>query len=348
MPATPLDPSTLHPSLNAVECTTIERISPDHGLIHLNVAVLGPDDGELILCVHGWPENWYSWRHQMTHFAARGFRVAAMDVRGYGGSSRPDAIEAYRLTELCADAAAVVEALSPGRPAVLFGHDWGAPIVWNTSRLHPEVVRAVAGMSVRYSPSTSGDPMEFWDQVHPDRFFYMRYFQEPGVAEAAFEVDRAAELRKIYYAASGDSPIEAWTAERPIDTAMLDVLEDPDPPPAWMNTIEIEAMLAVHGTGPLHGWFHRYRAQYLDGDDIEPIGRPVLTHPTCFIAGADDIVRHFVPGMDFFADPGGDCGDHRGTTLIDGVGHWVQQEAPEQTNQALTAFLATLSQTSER
>ncbi len=203
-------------------------------------------------------------------------------------------------------------------------------------------------MSVRYAPSTSGDPMAFWDLVHPDRFFYMRYFQEPGVVEAAFDVDRAAALRKIYFAASGDSPVDAWTAERPIDTAMLDVLEDPDPAPAWMNAEEIDAMLHVHGDGPIHGWFHRYRAQHLDGDDIEPIGDPVLAQPTCFIAGADDIVRHFVPGMDLFADPGEACGDHRGTTLVDGGGHWVQQEAPDRTNQALAAFLATLSQTSER
>ncbi len=348
MTAAPMDPSTLDPSMAQVEFHTVERASPDHGPISLNVAVLGPADGELILCVHGWPENWYSWRHQMAHFAEQGFRVAAMDVRGYGRSSRPEPIEAYRLTELCGDTAAVVEALSPGAPAVLFGHDWGAPIVWNTARLHPEVVRAVAGMSVRYSPSTSGDPMEFWDLVHPDRFFYMRYFQEPGVVEAAFDLDRAAALRKIYYAASGDSPVEAWTAERPVDTAMLDALEDPNPAPAWMDAAAIDAMLSFHGDGPMHGWFHRYRAQYLDGDDIEPIGHPVLTHPTCFIAGADDIVRHFVPGMDLFADPGEACGDHRGTTLVEGAGHWVQQEAPVQTNQALTAFLATLSQTSER
>lgn len=338
----PVDPGQLHPSLGEVQFRTVERVSPDHGPISIHTALLGPEDGPVMLCVHGWPENWYSWRHQMTHFSDLGHRVAAIDVRGYGGSSRPDAIEAYRLRELCADIAAVARELSPDRPVVLVGHDWGAPIVWNTARLHPEVVRAVAGMSVRYLPATAGDPMELWDALYADRFFYMRYFQTPGVAEAAVDADRAAALRKIYYAASGDTPVEAWTAVRPPDTAMLDVLEDPNPAPTWMNTDEIAAMLTVHGDGPIHGWFHRYRAQHLDGDDIESIGEPVLTQPTCFIAGAADIVRHFVPGVDLFDDAGAALADFRGTTLVDGVGHWVQQEAPAATNAALETFLRSL------
>lgn len=339
----PLSVADLHPSLAQVELLTVQRVSSDHGPISLRVAVLGPVDGPVMLCVHGWPENWYSWRHQMSHFSNLGFRVAAMDVRGYGGSSRPEEIRAYRLSELSADTAAVARTLSPEHPVVLVGHDWGAPIVWTTARRHPDVVRAVAGMSVPYSPASAGDPMELWDLVYPDQFFYMRYFQTPGVAEAAVDADRAAALRKIYYAASGDTPVEAWTAKRPIDTAMLDVLEDPRPAPRWMNDDEISAILAVHGDGPIHGWFHRYRAQALDGAEIEAAGDPILAQPTCFIAGSDDIVRHFVPGTDLFADPGAACDDYRGTTLIDGIGHWVQQEAPEATNAALQEFVSSLS-----
>lgn len=338
----PLSGAELHESLADVEFLSVDRVSPDHGHITLRVALLGPVDGPVMLCVHGWPENWYSWRHQMTHFSTLGFRLAAMDVRGYGGSSRPDDIEAYRLTELAADTAAVAEAVSPSRPVILVGHDWGAPIVWTTARLHPDLVRAVAGMSVTYRPAAAGDPMELWDLLYADRFFYMRYFQQPGVVEAAFDADRAAALRKIYYAASGDTPIEAWTADRPLDIAMLDVLDDPDPAPDWMNAAEIDSMLAVHGDGPIHGWFHRYRAQYLDGAEIEPIGDPILQQPTCFIAGEDDVVRHFVPGADLFADADGSCADYRGTTLVGGAGHWVQQEAPAATNAALEAFISSL------
>ena len=342
-----LDPADLHPSLADVTFQTVDRVSPDHGPISINVAMLGPANGPLIVCVHGWPENWYSWRHQMTHFSQLGYRVAAMDVRGYGRSSRPEAVGAYTLAELAGDVAAVITSLSDGalsatEPAILFGHDWGAPIVWNTARLHPHLVKAVAGMSVVYIPSTVGDPMELWDAVYADRFFYMRYFQEPGVAEAAFAADPAQALRKVYFAGSGDSPVELWTGEQPRDAAFLDFLVDPDPAPDWMDPTEMAAITSVHGDGPTHGWFNRYRAQGLDGDLIEGNGEPVLEQPTCFIAGSDDIVRHFVPGMDLFADPGASLGDYRGTTLVDGVGHWVQQEAPQATNAALEAFIGAL------
>jgi len=354
-------PDSVDASLARAESIVVSHTSVDHGPIDLHVVTLGPSGAPLIshgaplishgaplishgapliLCVHGWPENWYSWRHQMTHFAALGYRVAAMDVRGYGQSSRPEAIGAYTITELAGDVAAVINQLSSDGTAILFGHDWGAPIVWNTARLHPEAVRAVAGMSVPYSPASAGDPMELWELLYAEKFFYMRYFHEPGVAEAAFGEDLALALRKVYFAGSGDSPVELWTGDQPKDIPFLDFLIDPDPAPAWMNAAEMTAITDVHGDGPTHGWFNRYRAQGLDGAQIEPVGEPMLAQPTCFIAGENDIVRHFVPGMDLFADPGASMADYRGTTLVDSVGHWVQQEAPEATNAALEAFVA--------
>lgn len=336
-------PASIDASLANAESITVSHTSTDHGQIDLHVVTLGPADGPLILCVHGWPENWYSWRHQMTHFAALGYRVAAMDVRGYGQSSRPEAITAYTLAELASDAAAAIAELSPDAPAILFGHDWGAPVVWNTARLHPDRVKAVAGMSVVYIPATAGDPMELWNAVYAGRFFYMRYFQEPGVAEAAFGADQAQALRKIYFAGSGDSPVELWTGHQPEDIPFLDFLIDPDPAPHWMDAAEMTAITDVHGDGPTHGWFNRYRAQKFDGDLLESVGDPILAQPTCFIAGSEDIVRHFVPGMDLFADPGASMADYRGTTLIDGAGHWVQQEAPEATNAALEAFVTSVA-----
>lgn len=119
-------PSSIDASLANAESHTITRTSQDHGSIDLHVVTLGPTDGPLILCVHGWPENWYSWRHQMTHFTELGYRVAAMDVRGYGQSSKPENVAAYTIAELAGDAAAVISELSPAAPAILFGHDWGA------------------------------------------------------------------------------------------------------------------------------------------------------------------------------------------------------------------------------
>lgn len=323
------------------EFQIVSRDTDEFGAIDLNVAIVGPDDGPLMLCVHGWPEIWHSWRFQMDHFAELGYRVAAMDVRGYGGSSRPKPIEAYRLTELCADTAAVVEALSPDDPAILLGHDWGAPIVWNTARLHPGVVRAVAGLSVPYHPASAGDPMELWNAVYENRFFYMKYFQEPGVAEAAFEADLGAAIRKVYYAAGGESTLDLWLADRPDGYEFLTDLIDPDPAPAWMSPEAIQITIDAHAAGGMHGAFNRYRAQALDAE-IETMGNPILPQATCFIGGEFDVVRHFVPGVDVYENAGAACSDFRGTTVIDDAGHWVQQQFPDEVNAALERFVDSL------
>ncbi len=309
-----------------------------NGDIELRVAVAG--SGPLILCIHGWPELWYSWRHQMSYFAERGFRVGAMDVRGYGGSSKPDDIASYALTQLCADAAAVIDALGDGE-AIVFGHDWGAPIAWNTARLHPSKVRAVAGLSVPYIPVGETSTIELWKVLYPDRFFYQTYFQEPGVAEAELSADHARSLRMIYYAASGDAD-QSLFVDKPADATLLQGLVDPDPFPTWLSpadlAVYVEAFAAGGWTGPLN----RYRAQGHDAEQIGPLPDPDLTQPAAFIGGELDGVRRFVPGVDLYESAGAACTDFRGTTIIPGVGHWVQQEAPDATNAALDAFVDSL------
>jgi pimeloyl-ACP methyl ester carboxylesterase len=308
------------------------------GNINLRVAVAG--SGPLILCIHGWPELWYSWRHQMKHFAARGFTVAAMDVRGYGGSSNPPEIEAYRLTELCADAAAVIDELGGGE-AIVFGHDWGAPIAWNTARLHPDKVRAVAGLSVPYTPIGPVSPLDMWRDRYAGKFFYQLYIEQPGVAEAECGADHANALRRIYYGACGDADKSLFAPKGP-DAGLLDGTIDPDPFPAWMTcddlAVYVEAFEASGWVGP----FNRYRAQGLDAVDIGSLPDAELTQPAAFVAGARDGVRDFVPGLDLFDFAPVFCTDFRGSTIIPDVGHWVQQEAPAATNAALDAFVDSL------
>ena len=324
-----------------LQMQTVSRPS-DFGQIDINVAVTGDAEAPLIVRVHGWPESWHSWNSQIEHFVALDYRVAAIDVRGYGESSRPDAIEAYRLVELCGDAAAVIEALSPDAPAIVFGHDWGSPIAYNTARLHPHLVQAVAGLSVPYIPATAGNPMDLWNLLYADRFFYMKYFQEVGIAEAAFEADLPAALRKVYFGASGDAPSDLWFTDRPDGTALLDFLTDPDPTPAWMQSERFAPVLKSNAGRSTHGWFNRYRAQHLDGADIEGVGQPVIAQPACFIGGAKDIVRKFVDGVDLFEGAGASLRDNRGVTIIDDAGHWVHQEQPAATNQALESFVVGL------
>lgn len=311
-----------------------------NGDVDLRVAVAG--SGPLMLFVHGWPELWYSWRHQMAHFAERGFTVAAMDVRGYGGSSKPAEFERYSLMELASDAAAVIDALGDG-PVIVVGHDWGAPIAWQTARLHADKVTAVAGLSVPYLPVGPVSSMELWDEVYADRFFYMRYFQQPGVAEAEFEADSARALRMIWYSGSADGR-GAMIADKPADSSMLDGLVDPDPFPGWSTpddlAVYVEAFDAGGWTGPLN----RYRAQGVDAEQLGSQTEPgaLIEQPATFIGGELDPVRKFVPGVDLFSVAGDNCADFRGTTIVPGAGHWVQQEAPDATNAALQQFVDSL------
>lgn len=313
-------------------------VTVHNGDIDLRVAVVG--SGPLILCIHGWPELWYSWRHQMEFFADRGFTVAAMDVRGYGGSSRPTEVEAYRLTELCGDAAAVIDELGDGR-AIVFGHDWGAPIAWNTARLHPDKVRAVAGLSVPYTPVGPVSSLELWKERYEGKFFYQLYIQQPDVAEAEMSVDHGRSLRMIYYGASGDADRSLFVEKGP-DAGLLDGMIDPQPFPAWLSTDDLQVYIDAFEESGWVGAFNRYRAQGLDADELGSLPDGELRQPAAFVAGALDGVRNFVPGLDLFDYASMACTDFRGSTIIPGVGHWVQQEAPDATNSALAAFVDSL------
>lgn len=312
----------------------------DNGDVRLRVDVAG--DGPTVLCVSGFPELASSWRNQMVHLASRGYRVAALDVRGYGGSSHPPEVERYTLAELAGDVAAVIGALG-GEPAVLVGHDWGAPIVWRTALLHPGLVRAVAGLSVPYIPPSGMSLMDLLDALYGDRFFYMLHFQEPGVAEAEFAADLRGGLRRCFYALSGDAPPGSWTPDAERGAPFLPLLpEPPDGPLPFLPDDELDRLassLALTGlTGPLN----RYRAAGLDAADEADLVGATIGVPACFIAGERDPVRTMIPGADMYADPGGACDDFRGSTIIPGAGHWVQQEAVDATNAALDEFLAGL------
>ena len=311
-------------------------VQVQNGPINLNVAVAG--DGPLILCVHGFPELWYSWRHQISHFSRLGYKMAALDVRGYGGSSKPREIAAYTIRNLASDVAAVIDQLGGGT-AILFGHDWGAPIVWNTALLHPDKVTAVAGLSVPFIPR---GPAPFIDMVKPiykDRFFYQLYFQEEGVAEAEFEADIPGALRKTYFAISGAAPLNKWLEHKPADAKLLDGMIDPQPFPDWMSEQDLGVYVEAFRAGGFRGPLNRYRAQNMDFQELAELAGKPVTQPSCFIGGERDAVRAFIPGMDLYANPGMACTDFRGSTILPGIGHWVQQEAPSETNAALEEFL---------
>lgn len=295
-----------------------------------------------VVCVAGWPELGRSWRHQQRHLVERGYRVATVDVRGYGASSAPPEVERYTLRELSGDIAAVAEAVSDD-PVVVLCHDWGAPIGYHTAIRHPDSVAAVIGLSVPHMAPNGSSPIEMLDLLYADRFFYMLYFARPGVAEADFGRDLRGSLKRCYWALSGEAPAGAWTPDAPRDASLLDLLPPcPDGPLSFLPDDELDALVSAFERTGMTGAFNRYRASALDAAaDLDIVGARV-EQPSCFIAGALDPVRNMVPGVDLYAEAGADCSEFRGTTLIPGAGHWVHQEAIAATNAAIDAFVDSL------
>lgn len=306
--------------------------------ISLRAAVAG--EGPLVLMVHGFPESWYSWRHQIGPIAQAGFTACAIDVRGYGGSDKPPEVADYSLERITADVAAVVKALSPDGTAVLIGHDWGAPIVWNTALAHPQRVRAVAGLSV---PWTGVPPVCFLDAVlaaytAKGRFFYQVYFQDEGVAEAELQADVRGALRRFYYAISGDAPDGSWPA-KPHGARLLDGLVDPDPFPAWLTKADEDFFVGEFEASGFRGPLNRYRNHRRDFAWQQTMRDRTITQPALFIGGDRDLVLKMIPGVDMVARMAPHLPGLRGAHLLPGIGHWTQQEAPEAVNRLLLDWL---------
>ena len=254
---------------------------PTNG-IQLRAAIAGT--GPLVLMVHGFPESWYSWRHQIEPIAQAGFTACAIDVRGYGGSDKPQAVEAYSLAQITSDVAGVIEALSPDGHAVVIGHDWGAPIVWNTALTRPDRVRAVAGLSV---PWTGIPQVCFLDAVRAaytakGRFFYQVYFQDEGVAEAELEADVRTSLRKFYYAISVDAPEGSWPL-KPHGASLLEGLIDPQPFPAWLTAEDEAYFVAEFERSGFRGPLNRYRNHQRDFDWQQQFKDKRIEQPALFI-----------------------------------------------------------------
>ncbi len=324
-------------------------MTPDFRIIETNgikirAAVQG--EGPLVVMVHGFPESWYSWRHQMAPLAAAGFTACAIDVRGYGGSDKPHAVEAYAMKEIAADVAGVIEALSPGKPAVLIGHDWGAPIVWHTAVLHPDKVRAVAGLSVPWFglPPMSLDALIKAMYIDQGKFFYQAYFKDEGVAEAAFEADVRGGLRKLYYAGSGDSQGYWGAPDKKHGDHLLDGLEDPNPFPWWMSPADIDYFVNEFTASGFRGPLNRYRNHTRDFEYMSTIKDRVIHQPSLFIVGENDLVLKMFGGSAdaAFERMEANTSDHRGSHMIPKIGHWTQQEAPKETTGLIIDWLATL------
>ena len=311
----------------------------DVGELKLRCAIEG--SGPLVVMVHGFPESWYSWRHQIGPIAAAGFTACAIDVRGYGGSDKPHPAAAYAMEHMVADVAGLIEALSPDAPAAVIGHDWGAPIVWNTALIRPDRVRAVAGLSVPYMGVPTRSMSEMIEDVFTarGRFFYQHYFQKEGVAEAEMQADVRGALRRFYYAISGDAPDGTWPNDKPVHATLLDRLPDPDPFPAWLTAADLDYFVGEFEASGFRGPINRYRNHDADFIYLQAFDGRRIRQPALFIGGERDLVLSMFGRRDFLPAMKDQIPDLRGADVLAGCGHWTQQERPAEVNERLLAWL---------
>ncbi|MDP3461014.1 MAG: alpha/beta hydrolase [Hyphomonas sp.] len=315
----------------------------DAGAAQIRVALEGT--GPLVLMVHGFPESWYSWRHQIGPIAAAGFTAAAMDVRGYGGSSRFPEVADYRMEALIEDILGVGAVLSPEAPFTLIGHDWGAPQVWNTALLHPDRIAAVAALSVPFygAPEFSFDDVIKRVFDDRDRFFYQSYFRTPGRAEADLEADLRRFLAAFYYSISGDAKDGDWKLGLPSSATLMDSLTIPETLPAWMSEADLDYYEAEFRTSGLFGPISRYRNHTRDFGFLSPFRGRTIPQPACFIAGDKDPAFN---GFGMVTDPIGKMRpavpNLETAVVLPGCGHWTQQERPAEVNAALLPWLTSL------
>ncbi|MEY9941589.1 alpha/beta fold hydrolase [Streptacidiphilus sp. MAP5-3] len=272
----------------------------------------------VVLC-HGFPELAFSWRHQVGALADAGYRVIVPDMRGYGGSSRPADPAAYDMVTLCADLTGLLDALGLA-DAVFVGHDWGAAVVWHLALLHPDRVRAVAGLSVPPAPRAPVAPLSIL-RSRMGEDFYISWFQtaEPETALRA-DVRRTLLSRR--------APTAAWAARD----------EPAEPRPDWLDEDELSLYVETFEETGFTGGLNYYRNIDRNWQLMEPLDGRTVDQPSFFAIGSRDPVGKFsaTDRLDRVLT------DQRGQLVLDGAGHWIQQERPAEVNAALLGFLDSL------
>ena len=302
--------------------------------INLHIAEAG--EGPLVLLLHGWPESWYSWRHQLPALAEAGYHAVAPDVRGYGDSDRPEAIEAYSMKTLVADWTGLLDALGADT-AVVAGHDWGAPQAWISAILHPERYRAVIGLSVPHAGRAQTPPLQTLKTIFKDTFFYIDYFQDVGVAERELEADPRRSMKLILYNISGDGAAIGTFAGKPKTQGLLDGMTDPETLPSWLTDEDLDYYGAQFAKSGFRGGINRYRNMDRDWEELPQLADAKITQPALFIGGQKDGVIAMNPtGIDTMKSL---IPDLRDVVLLPGAGHWTQQERPAEVNAAMINFL---------
>ncbi|WP_405493360.1 alpha/beta fold hydrolase [Nocardia sp. NBC_00511] len=291
------------------------RQIPTNG-IELRVVEHGA--GTPVVFCHGFPELGFSWRHQVFALAEAGYRTLTPDMRGYGGSSRPARVEDYDLLTICADLVGLLDAEGL-EDAIFVGHDWGASVVWQLARAYPDRVRAVAGLSVPATGRSVAPPVPILRSRLGDEF-YMCWFQEPGVADAVLNANVRRTLLQDQVLSSRD---------------FLDAAEPERPLPEYLTADEFDYYVQAFTDTGFTGGLNYYRNLDRTWELTAHLADAKVTQPSLFIAGSTDPVIQFTP----LAKMSAVLSDLRGSIVLDGAGHWIQQQRPAEVNAALLEFL---------
>ena len=323
-------------------------------------------DGPLIILIHGFPESWYSWRHQIPALAEAGYKVVAIDQRGFGRSSKFRVNAAYRIDQVVADILALVDAYGEQK-AVVIGHDWGAPVAWTFAWLHPDRCRGVVGISVPFAgraliglpgcPFGETRPRDYHIELAgPGRTFYQDYFSEQDGIIKEIEADLRRWYLGLTYTVSGEAvaaaiaagnvpsdPVEALRYG-PLCMANGAKLEDafvyPEKMPAWFTEADLDFYVGEFERAGFSGGLAFYHNVDAGWEVLGPVADRQLTPPAMFIGGEYDVATHW--GAESIARAHEKMSDYRGSHIIPQSGHWIQPEYPEQTNRLLLDFLGGL------
>jgi pimeloyl-ACP methyl ester carboxylesterase len=305
--------------------------------IRMRLATIG-DSGPLVIMAHGWPESWYSWRHQMVAVAAEGYRVVAPDMRGYGATDAPPNVEDYDIVQLAADMVGIVDAYGEDK-AILMGHDWGSIVAWNTVLLHPDRFSALVAMSVPYGGRATESPLIGWQNSYGDNFYYILYHQQPGVAEAEYDADPYGLLSRLYLSPNSPRKPAQVTDRHRSAGGWIPRLGEPEGLPDWLAQQDLDYFVEQFKLAGFRGGVNYYRNFHRNWEITPQLATARVTVPTLFIAGENDVViagasqGRLQGAMSRVVD------DLRGVVLLPKAGHWIQQELPEDTNAAVLEFL---------
>ena len=292
--------------------------------------------GPLVLFCHGWPESWYSWRHQLTALSNAGFRCVAPDMRGYGGTQAPEPIDQYTLYHLVGDMAELLRALGETK-AIIVGHDWGAPVAWHAALWRPDLFHAVCAMSVPYAPPGYVDVLTALEKLGINDF-YLQYFQKPGVPEAELQQDIRGALRRIYFTAAGDFTEKGKGFARLGDGPLLANTVDPPTLPSWLSDADLDYYAQEFSRAGFRGGLNWYRNLRRNWELAGPWRGQPIRQPALFIAGSRDGVLRFPAAQSQLDAYPKTLPGLRGSHILEGAGHWVQQERPGEVNKLLIDF----------